>query len=319
MKSQAQDSAGKLLRVYEDDDFINIVGQGTDESYTNGTRIDLFYFKKHRSRFFVDKAMPKAGKGSIDIYGWGLMQTMITPSDISQSQYQPHDYPYSGALFATHTLYSYNPVKKYDFQTELVLGVMGPPALARQTQTFVHSIENYQKPMGWDNQIGTDILVNINFTAEKQLAAYDGFIELITGAQVFGGTMLNGISVYPLIIRFGKMNPYFNGFMSQYSNDKKYSKWQLYGVIRPHADLIFTNALLEGGLFSSKSYPPKDDSYNKPDEFVRHLRHTVGEIDAGFVVAYKHISGSFMQKISTPMVRGLYGHTVGNISLYYSW
>lgn len=311
----AQDSVTRMFRLYEDDDFINVLGQGTDKAYTNGTRLDLFYSKKHPSRFFIDRAMPKAGDGSIDIYGWGLMQVMFTPDDLSTTKFQSNDYPYSGALFATHTLYSYNREKNYDFQTELIAGVLGPLSLAKETQTLVHKIENYQKPMGWDNQIGNDVLLNINFTAEKQLGASGGFVEVIGGGQAFFGTMLNGLSVYPLM-RIGKMNPYFRGFFSQYSRSKTNNRWQIYGIAKPHAEWILTNALLEGGLFSSKSFSRERNSHNKS---IRELKHFTGGIDFGFVVTHGHFSLSFTQKVTSAVMKRLYSYQTGNISLYLSW
>src|ERR1700730_15245443 len=129
-----KDTLSMLLRIYEDNDFLNIRGQGTDDAYTNGTRIDFFYLKKHASRSFIDKLMPKAEQNSIDVYGWGIMQLMFTPNDLTKESYQPDDYPYSGALIISHSLYSYDPFNKYDFQTELVFGAMGPIALAAETQ-----------------------------------------------------------------------------------------------------------------------------------------------------------------------------------------
>ena len=40
----AQDTAHRhMFRIYEDNDFLNITGNGTDNSYTNGTRFDFFY------------------------------------------------------------------------------------------------------------------------------------------------------------------------------------------------------------------------------------------------------------------------------------
>src|SRR5437868_3986897 len=106
----AQEKPAYLLRLYEDNDFINARGLGTDDAYTNGTRIDLFYTKKEPSRHGLDRLLPKAGKNSIDVYGWGVMQLMFTPEDISRADYQPNDYPYSGALIGTQTLYSYDPI-----------------------------------------------------------------------------------------------------------------------------------------------------------------------------------------------------------------
>src|SRR5260221_4892787 len=134
-----QDSLpSRLFRIYEDNDFLNIRGNGTDNSYSNGTRFDFFYSKTKRSRFFIDRLMPKAGDSSINVYGWSLMQIMVTPNDISTAQYQPDDYPYAGALFVTHSLHSYNAVKKYSFQTELVAGIRGPASFAKEFQTLFH-------------------------------------------------------------------------------------------------------------------------------------------------------------------------------------
>jgi hypothetical protein len=120
-----------LFRVYEDNDFLNINGHGTDKSYSDGTRLDFFYQKKNKSHFFLDKLMPMAGDSSNNIYGWSLMQIMVTPNDISAKKYQPNDYAYAGALFALHSLYSYNAQKKYSFQTEFLAGVRGPASFGK--------------------------------------------------------------------------------------------------------------------------------------------------------------------------------------------
>lgn len=333
-----RDAPTRLLRIYEDNDFINIYGRGTDNAYTNGTRIDLFYTKKHPSRFFIDRVMPKAGDSSVNVYGWGIMQIMFTPNDLAATERQSKDYPYSGALFATHTLYSYDAAKKYDFQTELVLGVMGPASMAQQLQTLVHRIINYQRPMGWGNQLGTDILVNVNFTAEKQLVAWRSLLpygEVIGGGQAFFGTMLNGAAVYTLI-RIGIMNPYFDGFMSQYNNGKVRNKAgndkvRINFVVKPEAQMIFSNALLQGALFSggpggSDGKTPgggnKNGNGNADSEASQPypgLKTMVYSINYGIVVSMGHLGASFIQSTNSAMMKGLYNHTVGNISLYFGW
>src|SRR5437016_356541 len=95
LKSAAQtDGRTWLLRVYEDNDFLNLSGNGTDNAYTNGTRFDLFYTKNHPSRFFIDRLLPKAGDSSLNVFGFGIMQIMVTPNDITVPYDQPDDYPY---------------------------------------------------------------------------------------------------------------------------------------------------------------------------------------------------------------------------------
>jgi lipid A 3-O-deacylase len=325
----------RLLRIYDDNDFANIRGPGTDDAYTNGTRIDLFYTLPHPSRWLVDKALPKTGDSSINVYGWGIMQLMYTPNDLSRTDYQPNDYPYAGALIAAHTLYSYNPVKKYDLQTELLLGVIGPAALTSQTQTLLHRLMQFQRPMGWSHQFHNDVLLNINFTAEKQLAAWGSAVEIIGGGQAFCGTMLNGIGVYPLI-RIGHMNPYFQGYLSQYSGSRSYSmsghprKWQAYLVLKPEGQLFFTNALLQGGLFTGNPNVPKGKETPKIGAVTsaqasqapvpyHDLRTFVCSVNYGAVISSGDISISFTQNTASSMLKGLYSHDVENISLYFSW
>jgi len=83
--------------------------------------------------------VPAARDSSKNIYGWSIMQIMVTPGDIRSTEYQPNDYAYAGALFAIRSFYSYNPEKKYDFQTNLIAGVRGPASYAKQLQTgFIH-------------------------------------------------------------------------------------------------------------------------------------------------------------------------------------
>src|SRR5207248_10523214 len=79
-EAQQGESYNRMVRVYEDNDIINIKGNGTDQGYTNGTRFDLFYVKDKRSRFFIDRLMPNAGDSSVNTFGWGVMQIMITPT-----------------------------------------------------------------------------------------------------------------------------------------------------------------------------------------------------------------------------------------------
>lgn len=308
----------RLFRGFWDDDYWNYSGHGTDRAYTDGTRFELFYTKKRASRFFVDRIMPKAGDSSINVFGWGLAQLMITPEDISNPNFQPDDYPWSGALFATHTLYSYNEQKKYDFQTEIDMGVTGPAALGREIQDGFHQLIHYRRPKGWDNQFGNSPWVDVKFTAEKQLAGYPGFVEVIGGGQVTAGTGINGAAVYSLI-RIGKMTPYFKGFIKQYSSAGPKKKLQFYFIFKPAVEWQLTNALFEGGMNVSV---PKKVIISKPSnevETYHPLNHMVYSFTFGPVLVLGRFTISSTQTSTTAWMKGLYDHMYGNISLYYAW
>jgi len=336
---EQQESPTRLLRIYEDNDFMNVRGKNTDDAYTAGTRIELFYTKKRHSRFSLDRVMPKAGDSSVNTFGWGVMQLIYTPDDIGNPDYQPNDYPWSGALAATHTLYSYNPQKKYDFQTELVLGVVGPASLAEPTQKFVHRILQFEQPRGWDHQFRNALLLNINFTAEKQLVSWGPNVEVIGGSQVFFGSMQNSVAVYPLI-RVGKLTPYFSGFFSQYTSSGRYAgskrrnRLQAYFVLKPQTQLVFTNALLQGGLFSTNPnlkggnkssttvtgmQSPPDISVSETPQPYHDLRCVNYSISYGAVVSAGNFGVSFTQTTASSALKGLYSHDVENLSVYFAW
>src|SRR5258708_30164268 len=332
------DTSTRLLRIYEDNDCMNIRGLSTDDAYTAGTRIDLFYTKKKLSHFSFDRVLPKAGDSSVNVSSWEIRQLLFPPNDIGNPDNQPNDYPWSAVLIATHALYFYNPKKKADFQTELVLGVVGPAALGGPTQKLVHRILQFQQPQGWSHQFRNSPLVNINFTAEKELAAWGPSVEVIGGGQVSLGSMINAVTGDPLI-RIGKFTPYFNGFFSQYTGagrpagGKRTRRLQAYFILKPQAQLVFTNALLEGGLFTSNpnlKRPGKGDTSttsqggpagveSEAPQPYHDIRQLVCSITYGGVVSSGHFGVSFTQNTASSMMKGLYDHEVENVSIYYAW
>lgn len=314
-----------VLRIYEDDDFFNIRGKGTDEGYTNGTRIDYFYAKRHRDHLADRWLMPSAGHGSVNTYGWGLMEVMYTPTNISTKQYLPANYPYAGALFLAHTKYSYNPRTRLGFQTELIMGVMGPAALGGPLQSWFHGVIHYQRPEGWSNQLPNDLLLNENLTVEKEILHWGHGLEWIAGASGEVGTLLDGGGVYNTL-RVGWMNPYFDGWAAQYQEGARSNRdaWgglghraahraQVYFFGTPRAEWTAYNALLEGGVLS-KTLNRNDDQ--KLDGYETRVKRGVAEIDYGLVIVYRGVTASYTQKTASAVLKGMGMHEVGNISFF---
>lgn len=313
--TRAQDTTASshMFRGYEDNDVIKLFGALSDEGYTNGTRFDYYYTRTTTPRFLPDKIMPKAGAAAVNTYSWSLMQIMYTPENIRTTEPDIKDWPYSGALFISHSLHSANPVKKFNLQTEIVLGVMGKASLAEQLQKGIHKLIASPEPEGWQHQYPTDLLLNINMTVEKQFWQFRNFIDIVGGAQGMVGTMIDGGSVYAQV-RLGKMLPYFKGLLQQYVQPfRNRNKLQLYVIARPSLDWIGYNAILEGGVFSGKSdYYKKDGTPDINQEISRRL-------DLGLVLGYGNISCSFTQRILSKSVDGFGHQRLGNISLYVGW
>jgi len=307
----AQQDDKRLFRVFFDNDFFNINLRGTDEAYTYGLRFDYMYRLSHPPKFFLSRILPKAGPGSIDEFSWSLMQMAYTPRDISTFDFQPNDYPYSGALFLTHARRSYNPIKKYSFQTEILVGMLGPASLADESQKLFHELIKYQLADGWNYQLDNAPLINLNFTAEKQMYSGGKIFDVIAGTRLMAGTFNNSATIYPLF-RFGKMNPYFKGFINQYSSEGlSRHKWQIYAIFKPEASWNISNALLTG--IGKQSY------LNEERKRLHPLEKFTYAINYGAVVSWGHWSLTYTQTHTPALLDGLYTHTFGNFSLYYCW
>jgi len=310
-----------MLRIYHDNDFMSYRGKATDDAYTGGIRGDLFFTKKKPYHFFIDRLLPKGGSHPVNIFQWGIMQVVYTPHNIKDSAYQPNDYAYAAGLYLIHSLYSYDPVKKYSFQTEINLGVMGPAALGEQTQELIHRMMGFNPANGWKNQLKTDVLFNLNFTAEKQILSLGQFAELTAGSKISVGTQMNAVSVYPLI-RIGWMNPYFDGYISQYAGlrhigIRRTRKFQFYVYAKPAADWVLTNALLEGGVFSEQR--KKVDGKLIQYQTYQTIEHLVYQADFGAVLNSGHFSISYNQNVSSMLIKNTYEHEYGNVSITFAW
>lgn len=295
-----------MVRIHEDNDFFNLIGERTDRSYTNGTRIDFFQRCTSPQHKFLYRKLPTAGDSSVNICGWSIAQLMATPEDITVSDFQEHDYRYAGALFVTHSFLSFNPSKKYSFQYEMLVGIRGPEAMAKETQTAIHKMIGSDEPLGWDNQLDTQLLINFTFTTEKNLLSYRRFLEVNYGAQARVGSLMDAVLLYP-IIRVGKMSPYFEGFLNS-KRSAPGNKMQYYLIIKPTASFIAYNAMLDGRRANATS---KDREMS--------IANFVGDIQMGLVLSYGNIGISYLLTRSSSYDEGLYEHRYGTVQINVRW
>lgn len=325
-QTNQNDSVSRMFTINEDNDFINLRGKGTDEAYTNGLRLELFTLLKGTSESKLTKWMPHAGRNSINTLSWGIIQLMYTPENIQRTIPDPADFAYSGALFVSRSLHSSNTDRKYLFKTEMQIGVIGPPSLAKESQTLIHRLIKYQKPMGWEYQIPTDIILNVNFTFEKQLFVQGGWLEAIAGGEIKIGTLNNGIGAFSLL-RIGNLTYYFNGLTERYSvkfgEGKKSRNWVSgYFVLKPSIEYVQRNSLLIGGYFGGKTKlslnsTTDNKEFDRP-RIATPRKYLVG-FDYGFVVNLNRTSVEITQKVASAAIVGAPHHEVGNISIHFLW
>jgi hypothetical protein len=90
----------------------------------------------------------------------GLTQMTMTPEDISNPDPQPGDVPWAGSLGWSESWYAFDNRSLNAFQ--IYLGILGPYSLADSFQVQIHDWINADEPLGWDNQLETEPLLNLN-------------------------------------------------------------------------------------------------------------------------------------------------------------
>jgi hypothetical protein len=94
----AQSSRVSYLKIKEDQDFLNVRGEGTDRYYTNGTAL-LWYYSKFKKPNLFEEILLSFGPDTAKVYSYGVTHLMYTPSDISSKQIVRGDRPYAAVLY----------------------------------------------------------------------------------------------------------------------------------------------------------------------------------------------------------------------------
>lgn len=310
--SQNQNNSS-FFRFFLDNDFLNMFSKVTDWGYTGGLRFDLFTEnKKSLKPGIFGKLGLTTGPATNYTTGWSIMQELTTPFIIKLDTPDRYDYPYSGAIYLTRTISCSNQSKKINTRTEYIAGILGPAAFGKQSQTFIHKLLKYNRarPRGWRFQLPTDLLLNYNLTAEKQMATYKKSLTLSGGGQIFLGTMKDAISLY-LVVKAGDTSSNFRGMThSFFSSSKK--KAQFLFSLKGGLDLVFYNALLDGGLFNSSS--PVHDKKTLYGTLLKRLPF-LANVQFITLCRFRTFSISFTQTALSSEFKRFKAHAYGNISL----
>ncbi len=142
----------------------DLYGRGSDRGYSNGVRFGLLRVNPEIPNFIktIAKAVPtiKINKTTSLVYSFG--QNLFTPDDIKQSAPVPSDRPWAAFLYGSAGLTTLSGSRKDEI--EATLGVIGPMALGRPVQTFIHkNITDSPTPRGWRNQLKNEPVVMLGW------------------------------------------------------------------------------------------------------------------------------------------------------------
>jgi hypothetical protein len=147
--------------------FENDLFSDTDQQYTNGVRLsfvspeidnfiddpDLPGWMRDANRLLapLDPEPVRLGEDVSRRLIFTLGQLMYTPEDRERTSIDPTDRPYAGWLYMGFGYHTQTRNRMNSF--EVNLGMVGPAALAQESQDFIHDLRGIDNFNGWHNQL----------------------------------------------------------------------------------------------------------------------------------------------------------------------
>lgn len=235
-----QNSYRKEFSLVSDNDlFISYVN---DRYYSSG----LFF--KYR---YINENYQGKGK---KINHWSLEHKIFTPFKSIVIDKSQHDRPFAALLYVTkgNLLAQKNSIRQHEFQ----LGIMGPGAIGKEFQTWIHSIYGFEEPIGWRYQIENSLAINYLWGITKKIGKKyrkysDSFYSygfsvgtIHTNAQISLGGRIGFKSL-------ASMNESM-AFGTHLSNNTK-RNIESFLLWKISHQFVLYDATLQGGLFENES------------------------------------------------------------------
>lgn len=283
--------------------FDNDIFSNTDYYYTNGIRFEMVAPIFAASPFAWP--MLPYRKESMNYHGITIVQNMYTPTNPDTISVMDGDRPFAAYLYIGHSKNTLSSKKKYRQYSEIVIGLMGPGSLGGLVQSQIHNIE----PVGWQNQIQNDLVLNYTAVFEKGLINPQYFdLNIFADARI--GTLYDNLGA-GLRLRAGKLNPYFGmPALARPGSPEGRNVLNLqYGILAgTRLRAIFYDATLQGGPFN------RNNHYTIPASDIERL---VLQASIGFYFAYRQIGMSYEHFYISPEFKDARHHQWGHINLTY--
>jgi hypothetical protein len=285
--ARAADS-GRVTLLEENDFF---APDNRDRHYTQGAQLDYLSPALGESGLaapmrWLGQHLPVFQDGTVTARHFDLFlgQELFTPTDKKITPPDPHDRPYAGWLNGGVGLLQDSDRRLLD-HLELQFGLVGPTALAKQTQNNFHLAINDPQSNGWGYQLRDEPTANLYYDRHYR------FLQPISEALALdvipaGGFALGNAFDYLAVgarIRFGRNlavdygpprigpGPSGTGYFdkSAFVSDDKFGWYVFLGT---EGRAVGRNIFLDGNSFVASRSIPK--------------RPLVGDLEAGAAVFY---------------------------------
>jgi hypothetical protein len=181
-QAPARDAKPSRWTLYEENDthLISRVN-GSDRHYTQGLKLEFLFPEgdmtapARKLASLLPRRYGVCGESAQNLRcssGFTIGQNIYTPQDISHQSLQADERPYAAWLYGGLSIQLRSPLL---IQTvEIDVGAMGPRALGRTIQTKWHDLINVAYPQGWQNQIGNEPGVLLQYFQRRQHAKVGG-------------------------------------------------------------------------------------------------------------------------------------------------
>ncbi|GAB2459591.1 hypothetical protein GCM10011375_09510 [Hymenobacter qilianensis] len=223
----------------------------TDYYFTQGMSLNVVLPALAKSP--VNKILLGGKMAAVRYHGVKLFYDGFTPLRIQDAFIRVGDRPYASYIYASLYRIANQPRQRQRLTAGLDLGFIGPAAGAKGFQTKVHELLDAPTPQGWDYQVRNDLVMGYHVAAEKQIAAGGKFVELIGTARASVGTLYT-LAATGLLVRAGKMNPYFSDLgVNSTVGRAGGKKLQVFAQGRLEGRVVGYNATLQGGMLNRQS------------------------------------------------------------------
>lgn len=232
----------------------------TDESYTDGIRV-RFYNRQLEEGYVLSLLHA--------IHGSRLDGPISAVSEIGQNMYTPDDItiesvdslkdrrPYAAYLYIGNQ-YTFSPQGDpfyHKMSYGLQLGVVGRKSLGREAQSIIHEyISHSPQPMGWDQQIHDQIVLQFYWIGEAKLISKRYFDFTMRSGIHFGNLFINANNKYT--IRLGLFG---NSELTQdveakvveenqIDDDTSSDPIKLYSILSWTPYIVYHNATITGSI-----------------------------------------------------------------------
>jgi lipid A 3-O-deacylase len=295
-------NADRYVRLhYENDYFTN-----SDEDYTQGINIELV--SPAMKKFPLNRLLP-ASKSSQNQYGISIEHNGYTPSSIRHEEILYGDRPFAASLFLKNFVRS-NLNHQSSLNASLSLGVIGSTASGYWMQSTIHRWIHDKQPLGWNNQIKNDLIINYetgiekNFFSVRKIILINGFANGRLGT--YNDKLYTG-----LVFMFGKLNPTIASVFCKKETSEEgikrvREKFSFHFYMQPVMSAVAYDATLQGGMFNRQS------PYTIANKAMERITF---QGNYGIVINFRRINIEYFQSVLTKEYVTGHVHRWGGIRL----